>query len=87
MESEIDSTPGLPEHEKTFMGLLREHGYVTGATGKIHMMPERDFNWQEIVGGKWERRPLDPGDGAVVPGRRALVRVCFPTLAAAISTL
>ncbi|MCK5803763.1 MAG: sulfatase-like hydrolase/transferase [Lentisphaeria bacterium] len=55
MEAEIDTTPGLPDHEKTFMGLLQEHGYVTGATGKIHMMPERDFDWQEIVGGKGAR--------------------------------
>jgi arylsulfatase len=52
MEEEIDTTPGLPECETTFMKHLQNAGYTTGATGKIHMMPERDFDWMEIVGGK-----------------------------------
>jgi arylsulfatase len=55
MESEIDLTPGLPDHELTFMDHLRDAGYVTGATGKIHMMPERGFDFMEIVGGKGAR--------------------------------
>jgi len=55
MESEIDRTPGLPAHEVTFMERLQAAGYTTGATGKIHMMPERGFDWMEIVGGKGAR--------------------------------
>jgi len=55
MEAEIDTTPGLPDHELTFMDHLRAQGYVTGATGKIHMMPERGFDYLEIVGGKGAR--------------------------------
>ena len=55
MENEIDRTPGLPVHEITFMERLQAAGYVTGATGKIHMMPERGFDWLEIVGGKGAR--------------------------------
>lgn len=55
MESEIDRTPGLPAHEVTFMERLQAAGYVTGAAGKIHMMPERGFDWLEIVGGKGAR--------------------------------
>ncbi len=66
MESEIDTTPGLPAHELTFMERLRANGYATGATGKIHMMPERGFGYLEIVGGKgarWTRssgQPIGP---------------------------
>jgi len=55
MESMIDSTPGLPAWETTFMEHLQGAGYQTGATGKIHMMPERGFDYQEIVGGKGAR--------------------------------
>ena len=55
MESEIDNTPGLPAHELTIMERLQAAGYATGATGKIHMMPERGFDFQEIVGGKGSR--------------------------------
>lgn len=55
MESVIDTTPGLPEHETTFMERLQAAGYRTGATGKIHMMPERGFDYLEIVGGKGGR--------------------------------
>lgn len=55
MESEIDRTPGLPAHELTFMERLQAAGYVTGAAGKIHMMPERGFDWLEVVGGKGAR--------------------------------
>ncbi|MBN2452037.1 MAG: sulfatase-like hydrolase/transferase [Lentisphaeria bacterium] len=55
MESVIDATPGLPAHEVTVMERLQAAGYATGATGKIHMMPERGFDWMEIVGGKGAR--------------------------------
>ena len=55
MESEIDTTPGLPAWELTFMEYLQQAGYRTGATGKIHMMPEKGFDWMEIVGGKGGR--------------------------------
>jgi len=55
MESEIDLSPGLPEWEVTFMERLQQAGYRTGATGKIHMMPERGFDWMEIGGGKGAR--------------------------------
>jgi arylsulfatase A-like enzyme len=55
MESEIDLTPGLPAHEQTIMEMLQHNGYVTGGTGKIHMMPERGFDFLEIVGGKGAR--------------------------------
>ena len=55
MESEIDTTPGLPAWELTIMERLQRAGYVTGATGKIHMMPERGFDFMEIVGGKGAR--------------------------------
>jgi len=55
MESVIDNSPGLPEWELTFMEHLQTAGYETGATGKIHMMPERGFDFMEIVGGKGAR--------------------------------
>lgn len=55
MESIIDNSPGLPPWEMTFMELLQAAGYETGATGKIHMMPERGFDFMEIVGGKGQR--------------------------------
>lgn len=55
MEAEIDLTPGLAPHETTFMERLQDAGYATGATGKIHMMPERDFDYLQIVGGKGAR--------------------------------
>ena len=55
MEAEIDQTPGLPAWETTFMEHLQQAGYCTGATGKIHMMPERGFDCMEIVGGKGAR--------------------------------
>ena len=72
MESVIDATPGLPDHEMTVMGHLRQAGYVTGATGKIHMMPERDFDYMEIVGGKGARWIQESGQdiGPRSPGRR-----------------
>ncbi len=54
-ENEIDLTPGLAPHEKTVMKHLRDAGYTTGAAGKIHMMPERDFDYMQIVGGKGSR--------------------------------
>jgi len=55
MESVIDTTPGLHPSEVTFMERLQQAGYTTGATGKIHMMPERGFDYMEIVGGKGSR--------------------------------
>ena len=55
MEREIDKTPGLPAHEITIMERLKAAGYATGAAGKIHMMPEKGFDWMEIVGGKGAR--------------------------------
>jgi arylsulfatase A-like enzyme len=55
METVIDNTPGLAPHELTIMERLQAAGYTTGATGKIHMMPERGFDFQEIVGGKGSR--------------------------------
>ncbi len=67
MESVVDDTPGLPEHEKTFMEILQENGYCTGATGKIHMYPEKGFDWHRLCGGKGHRwlqsqdSPLGPG--------------------------
>jgi len=67
MESVIDTTPGLPAHELTIMERLQAAGYATGATGKIHMMPERGFDYLEIVGGKGARwtqstgLPIGPG--------------------------
>ena len=72
MESVVDDTPGLPQHEKTFMEILQENGYYTGATGKIHMYPEKGFDWHRLTGGKGHRwlqaegSPLGPGPmGAV----------------------
>ena len=55
MEPCIDNTPGLPSWELTIMERLQQAGYTTGATGKIHMMPERGFDHMEIVGGKGSR--------------------------------
>ena len=67
MESVVDDTPGLPEWELTFMEHLQAHGYWTGATGKIHMYPEKGFHWPRLTGGKGQRwmvaegSPLGPG--------------------------
>jgi arylsulfatase len=67
MENVVDDTPGLPEWETTFMEHLQKHGYRTGATGKIHMYPEKGFDWQALTGGKGQRwlqaegSPLGPG--------------------------
>ncbi len=67
MESEIDQTPGLPDWEVTFMERLQEAGYRTGATGKIHMMPQKGWNYERLCGGKggrWtqsEGLPIGPG--------------------------
>lgn len=55
MESVVDSTPGLPECELTFMEYLQEAEYYTGAAGKIHMYPEKGFNWMNLTGGKGAR--------------------------------
>ena len=67
MESIVDNTPGLPENEVTFMEYLQQHGYRTGAVGKIHMYPEKGFDWDMLTGGKGQRwlqpegSPLGPG--------------------------
>ena len=55
METIIDKTPGLPDHEKTFMERLQWSGYHTAAFGKIHMMPEKGFHELRITGGKGSR--------------------------------
>ncbi len=55
MESVIDTTPGLPVWERTFMERLQVAGYRTAAFGKIHMMPERGFHDMQICGGKGAR--------------------------------
>ena len=71
MESEIDNTPGLPEWELTFMERLQMAGYRTGATGKIHMMPQKGLNYERLCGGKgsrWtESEGLDIGPGPLGP--------------------
>jgi len=67
MESVIDTTPGLPPWERTFMERLQVAGYRTAAFGKIHMMPERGFHDLQICGGKggrWTKSaglPIGPG--------------------------
>lgn len=67
METVVDDTPGLPEWEPTFMELLQAQGYRTGAAGKIHMYPEKGFDWHRLTGGKGQRwlvshgSPLGPG--------------------------
>ena len=55
MEEVIDSTPGLPSWEPTYMEQLQAHGYATAAMGKIHMYPEKGFDRQELTGGKGVR--------------------------------
>ena len=55
MESEIDTTPGLPAWEWTCHERLRRAGYHTAAFGKIHMMPDRGFDTAEVCGGKGAR--------------------------------
>ena len=55
MENVIDTTPGLPPWERTFMERLQVAGYRTAAFGKIHMMPERGFHDMQICGGKGAR--------------------------------
>jgi len=56
MESEIDTTPGLPTWERTFFDRLHDAGYHTAAFGKIHMMPDdRGFDTRHTTGGKGQR--------------------------------
>jgi len=55
METEIDETPGLPEWELTFMERLQAAGYRTGATGKLHMMPQKGFHHERLTNGKGAR--------------------------------
>jgi len=54
MEDVVDDTPGLPDWELTFMEHLQAHGYHTGATGKIHMCPEKGFDWHRLTAGEQE---------------------------------
>jgi arylsulfatase A-like enzyme len=67
MEVAVDDTPGLPPWEKTFMEHLQGAGYVTGACGKIHMYPEKGYDWHRLTGGKggrWTQStglPIGPG--------------------------
>ncbi len=67
MEEVGGRTPGLPECELTFMEHLQKAGYKTGAAGKIHMYPEKGFDWHQLTGGKGRRwmvsqgSPLGPG--------------------------
>ncbi len=67
METVVDDTPGLPDWELTFMERLQESGYYTGAAGKMHMYPEKGFDWHNLTGGKGQRwlyaegDPLGPG--------------------------
>ena len=68
MESVIDDTPGLPDHETTFMERLQAAGYRTAAFGKIHMMPPvKGFHEAKLTGGKgarWTKSaglPIGPG--------------------------
>jgi arylsulfatase len=67
MENVIDTSPGLPDWEKTFMEHLQEVGYYTAAFGKIHMMPPKGFHQTALTGGKgarWtqsEGLPIGPG--------------------------
>lgn len=55
METIIDTTPGLPDWEMTIQRRLQLAGYHTAAFGKIHMMPDRDFDTMFTVGGKGGR--------------------------------
>jgi len=67
METVIDTTPGLPEWETTFMERLQQSGYRTAAFGKIHMMPPKGFDELQLTGGKGQRwtqsegLPIGPG--------------------------
>ncbi|MDE2817653.1 MAG: sulfatase-like hydrolase/transferase [Chloroflexota bacterium] len=67
MEAAVDSTPGLPPWERTFMEHLQDAGYVTAAFGKIHMMPPKGYHETQLTGGKGSRwtqsygSPLGPG--------------------------
>ncbi len=66
MESKVDTTPGLPFWEETFMERLQVAGYRTGAAGKIHMFPPRGFDYQKLThgqGARWDvpyGSPLGP---------------------------
>ena len=55
MEEVIDTTPGLPPGELTFMERLQTAGYHSAAFGKIHMMPEKGFHEMRLTGGKGSR--------------------------------
>lgn len=55
MEEAVDSTPGLPTWEETFMERLQVAGYRTGAAGKIHMFPPKGFHYQKLTNGQGQR--------------------------------
>ena len=69
MEDVVDSTPGLPAREKTFMECLQEIGIKTAAFGKMHLypLPPRGFDERKLTGGqgaRWDAAdgsPLGPG--------------------------
>ncbi|NCO39037.1 MAG: sulfatase-like hydrolase/transferase, partial [Armatimonadetes bacterium] len=71
METVIDRTPGLPDWEVTIQRRLQLAGYHTAAFGKIHMMPDRDFNTMRTCGGKGARwthsTGLEIGPGPLGP--------------------
>ena len=52
MADVVDATPGLPAWEITFMERLQATGYRTGATGKLHMLPPKGFDYERLCGGK-----------------------------------
>ena len=67
MEEAVDETPGLPPWEVTFMERLQMAGYRTGATGKLHMMPHKGFNYERLTGGKGFRWTQSTGQ-SIGPG-------------------
>jgi arylsulfatase A-like enzyme len=71
METVIDRTPGLPDWELTIQRRLQLAGYHTAAFGKIHMMPDRDFDTMQTCGGKGARwtqsSGMDIGPGPLGP--------------------
>ena len=66
METVVDSTPGLPPWEVTFMERLQTAGYHTAAFGKMHMYPAKGFHESKLSGGqgaRWDQPyglPLGP---------------------------
>ncbi|MCD6364957.1 MAG: sulfatase-like hydrolase/transferase [Planctomycetes bacterium] len=61
METAVDDTPGLPPWETTFMERLQTAGRRTGVAGKIHMYPDKGFDFRRITGGKGSRWTMSTG--------------------------